>query len=850
MGWLTGWALRRKFTIEADRVDATYTGVIPIVLNAAAGIGSTDISSIFDEVGANYKKIAITLSNGTTEVVVEVEKWDSGAELARLFLRGTFNDTTDTEFYIYYDSTQDDNTSIKDPGNATTLYPTSTNEEWEAVYHLAESAGNFIDSTENDHDSDDYQVTARQSVGLKSGHAVEFVAASDDYINTKMTTEFRSMSAMTAVVVGYLNAGNTVTQAFVALMPASDVWLFGTEYSDPDMLIRFMAYDVGNNLNTSKTTLDQDGSWKRLIGQWAGSDEVQLWVNGTALTREVVAGATSRADSTTPVSIGGYNSTGSDSAFTAASLDGFVDEVWLCNTKLSDSYVKGIMYAFNDDIVNWSAEEAEAVETVFIFDRVEIYNIDRVIPAEIDGIAGSGEPEPPPTYTLTANVTGSGTVVLDPPGGVYVEDTVVTLNPGGDSGWEFDSWSGDLTGSDDPDTLIMTANKEVTATFTEIVTGVLEEADFDFTVEAGSGTSLSKDALNEFSLSLAYDNPPGNAEKYWFLFAITGNAADNTVQFTVNITGTLASRTGDHPVYSFDDGLTWTYVDNINWATPVGDYVRFTITFPPGQNTAIIAAAIPYYYTDLVTYAAAFGDGNSSVDSYASEGARDVYIFTIDDGDPSGKDTIWIIAGQEPCEYWPQHMMQAAIEYLVSADAAAVRIRAEHNFKFIPMINPDGSFTGQTQRNGLGRDITIQWDPAGTGVYEADAEVQGCIDAMDAWEAAGHPIDAWMDMHSMLTGDEWNAIQSADGDYDDPTDVDELFALIAAGTLGFGNDGIGASTWYGKGWHEVAVEYGCATILWHINQWREQLVWGWPANYTNFTKWGEEFIKSLEGYNQ
>ena len=102
----------------------------------------------------------------------------------------------------------------------------------------------------------------------------------------------------------------------------------------------------------------------------------------------------------------------------------------------------------------------------------------------------------------------------------------------------------------------------------------------------------------------------------------------------------------------------------------------------------------------------------------------------------------------------------------------------------------------------------------------------------------------------MLTGDEWNAIQSADGDYDDPTDVDELFALIAAGTLGFGNDGIGASTWYGKGWHEVAVEYGCATILWHINQWREQLVWGWPANYTNFTKWGEEFIKSLEGYNQ
>jgi hypothetical protein len=36
-----------------------------------------------------------------------------------------------------------------------------------------------------------------------------------------------------------------------------------------------------------------------------------------------------------------------------------------------------------------------------------------------------------------------------------------------DSGWELSGWSGDLTGSANPATITMDANKTVTATFTE-----------------------------------------------------------------------------------------------------------------------------------------------------------------------------------------------------------------------------------------------------------------------------------------------------------------------------------------------------------------------------------------------
>ncbi|MGD2093234.1 MAG: C1 family peptidase [Candidatus Aminicenantes bacterium] len=71
-------------------------------------------------------------------------------------------------------------------------------------------------------------------------------------------------------------------------------------------------------------------------------------------------------------------------------------------------------------------------------------------------------------YTLTVNTVGQGSVTLDPPGGTYDEGTVVTLTAVPDSGWNFDNWSGDLTGSTNPDTVTMDANKTVTANFSEL----------------------------------------------------------------------------------------------------------------------------------------------------------------------------------------------------------------------------------------------------------------------------------------------------------------------------------------------------------------------------------------------
>jgi hypothetical protein len=74
----------------------------------------------------------------------------------------------------------------------------------------------------------------------------------------------------------------------------------------------------------------------------------------------------------------------------------------------------------------------------------------------------------PPQYTLTMNLVGNGSVTLDPAGGTYDEGTVVQLTAIPDSGWEFSEWSGDLTGSTNPDNITMDADKTITATFTAL----------------------------------------------------------------------------------------------------------------------------------------------------------------------------------------------------------------------------------------------------------------------------------------------------------------------------------------------------------------------------------------------
>jgi len=68
-------------------------------------------------------------------------------------------------------------------------------------------------------------------------------------------------------------------------------------------------------------------------------------------------------------------------------------------------------------------------------------------------------------YTLTITIDGSGSVTKNPNQATYTYGQVVTLTAVPGTGWAFSSWTGDLTGSQNPKTITMNGNKAVTAHF-------------------------------------------------------------------------------------------------------------------------------------------------------------------------------------------------------------------------------------------------------------------------------------------------------------------------------------------------------------------------------------------------
>ncbi|UXP31561.1 right-handed parallel beta-helix repeat-containing protein [Reichenbachiella agarivorans] len=71
-------------------------------------------------------------------------------------------------------------------------------------------------------------------------------------------------------------------------------------------------------------------------------------------------------------------------------------------------------------------------------------------------------------YALSIEVIGSGTIQLDPPSGLYTEGTTVTVKAIPSEGATFTNWTGGISGSDNPQSLVIDQDTKITANFTEV----------------------------------------------------------------------------------------------------------------------------------------------------------------------------------------------------------------------------------------------------------------------------------------------------------------------------------------------------------------------------------------------
>jgi len=75
---------------------------------------------------------------------------------------------------------------------------------------------------------------------------------------------------------------------------------------------------------------------------------------------------------------------------------------------------------------------------------------------------------PPLQHTLTINVSGQGTTNPSPGSHSYTDGYQVTITPSPASGYRFDHWSGDASGTSSTITVTMNSNKRIVANFTRL----------------------------------------------------------------------------------------------------------------------------------------------------------------------------------------------------------------------------------------------------------------------------------------------------------------------------------------------------------------------------------------------
>lgn len=339
--WLSGWDQRIEITVSNTNIDSDLTHFpLMLKLGTSVGTGSDDVSAIFDEVGSSSQKIAVTKSDGETEIYVEVEKWDDTGEDAILWVSKsdlTLSSSGTTTLYIYYDSTHADNTTYigNDPDD------TPSNNVWDsnftAVYHMNQSSGSLKDSTDNSNDGT-FQGNLPDIARAEKFGKCQDLDGTGDYV----TISGSGASNVTRELWAYPDS----LSDYGGLLSMSD-WATGAAHFKVEGGNAFSWHvkDTGDGIKVTWNV--STGSWYFVAGRYKSDGTTDIWGN----TAEQDTGS-----NTGSLTILDCNMIGNEYD-AAREFDGMIDEARLSDVYRSDAWLKATYYSNTDGLVSYGSEE-------------------------------------------------------------------------------------------------------------------------------------------------------------------------------------------------------------------------------------------------------------------------------------------------------------------------------------------------------------------------------------------------------------------------------------------------------------------------------------------------------------
>jgi len=314
-----------------------------LVVNSSDGM----VEARSDE---NKKKIAVTADDGVTQYPVEIDYWDANGSVADLWVKiPTIASGTNTQLYLYYESTQSDNTDyVADT-------PTTASGVWDSnytgVWHMSQrpftaATDTILESTSNAfHGTPSGSMHVGDYRASQIGRDVEFDGV-DEYINVGNAFSSNYITIEATVKTDQAANGQLISKDN---NPDNRSWQFRKDSNGKFSFIPFKAND--DFTIVTGTTDITDMEWHGLAGVWDGTT-VRVYVDGIEENNASFSGT---LNTTTNNILFGAADTDSPDYF-----DGEIDDVRISSTARSGEWLKT---AYQSDI-----------DTLFTFTDAE-YNV-------------------------------------------------------------------------------------------------------------------------------------------------------------------------------------------------------------------------------------------------------------------------------------------------------------------------------------------------------------------------------------------------------------------------------------------------------------------------------------------
>jgi hypothetical protein len=249
-----------------------------------------------------------------------------------------------------------------------------------------------------------------------------------------------------------------------------------------------------------------------------------------------------------------------------------------------------------------------------------------------------------------------------------------------------------------------------------------------------------------------------NRQANWYFFRIDGLKQRAITLLLTNFVGEYNDRPGSCamnadtiPVFSLD-GQRWHHFPEMGWDDAAKEA---SLKLTPQEDSVWIAHVPPYVPTRLQSLLKNIErrPGVSiEVIGQTVEG-RDLHLVTVSEahrreGQPK---TVWLIARQHAWETGTSFVMEGALQFITSKDPAAAALRKQVVFKFLPMMDPDGSASGKVRFNAFGYDVNRHWDKVNPrdGQWAGRMpEIWSAKRSILDWLDAGNRIDLMVNMHN------------------------------------------------------------------------------------------------------